>query len=77
MRFIKVFSDKRPGKRNSWNWHVEEPSRRVTGKPNVLYTAQGYDTKVIAYKQARAHNKTLKKELRIKIFSKEGKYQTG
>lgn len=66
-RILNVFPDKTLKKKDSWNWNVTEPSRKRKGRMNVLYTAQGYDSKAIALRRARAHNKTLKLPLFINI----------
>lgn len=69
MRIIKVFPDKTIRKKNSWNWRVQEPSKTKAGAVNVLYTAQGYDTKAIAKRQAKRHNGTLLSPLFIEVVA--------
>lgn len=76
-KFLKVFADKTLRKKDSWNWNCSEPSRKQKGLINVLYSAQGFDTKAIALKRAQAHNKTLIKPLRIKLYDAKGRYQAG
>lgn len=61
-KYLCVFPDKNKKKRDGWNWHVAETRK---GRINVLYTAQGYNSKQIAMRRAVAHNKTLKKPLKI------------
>ncbi len=66
-KIIRVFPDRRPQKKDNWNWSVTEPSRQKKGKMNVLYSAQGFDTKQIAKRRADAHNRTLIKKLPIVV----------
>lgn len=67
-RHLEVFPDKRKGKKDSWNWNCSEHSRRKKGAMNVLYTAQGYDSKGIAIRRAREHNKRLIRPLPIMVY---------
>lgn len=66
-RYLHVFPDRRKQKKNGWNWNCSEPSRRKKKTVNVLYTAQGYDSKAIALRRAREHNKKLLRPLPIMV----------
>jgi len=68
MRKITVYPDRTVRKKDSWNWRVEEPSKKKGGGVNVLYSGHGYDTKAIARRQAARHNKTLCEPLKVEVI---------
>ncbi len=66
-RYLLVKANRKPTKKNGFNWSCVDTKRKTGNSPNVLYAGHSYDTKGSAHSAAISHNKNLKKPLPIKI----------